>query len=143
MKSHQTIYAELLGVASTPSRHESERIECTEGRISLDRIYEAMPEFVMATIGLPRSIHLWMPDHWQFVSNFLLHQEPTTMDMETEVLASLRRVLLGSAASVEVGQDGAIELPVHLLEFAGIADAAYWRRYGRVIELAASPNASN
>lgn len=143
MKSHQNIYAELLGVDSTPSLHESERIECIEGRISLDRIYETRPEFVMATIGLPRSIHLWMPDHWQFISNFLLHPEPTAIGMDAEALASLRRVLLGSAASVEVGQDGAIELPEHLREFAGIADAAYWRRHGRVIELAASPDASN
>lgn len=143
MKSHQNIYAELLGVDSTPSSHESEQIECSEGRMSLAGIYEAMPEFVMVTIGLPCSIHLWLPDHWQFVSNFLLHQEPAAIGLNAETLASLSRVLLGSAASVEVGQDGAIELPEHLREFAGISDVAYWRRHGRVIELAASPDASN
>lgn len=143
MQSHLNIYAELLGVASTPSSHERERIECTEGRIPLLSMYARMPETVIVTCGLPRSIQLWLPDDWQPILQFMLHQEPAAIDLDTETFAALRRVMLGNAVGIEVGNDGAIELPEHLREFAGITDVAYWRHLGRVIELAASRDASN
>lgn len=143
MQSHLKIYAELLGVASTPSSHERERIECTEGRIPLLSMYETMPETVIATCGLPRSIQLWLPDDWQPILQFMLHQEPAAVGLDTATFAALRRVMLGNAVSIEIGNDGAIQLPEHLCEFAGITDVAYWRHLGSVIELLAAPTTSN
>ncbi len=106
-----------------------------DGDYALPKGFAEGSATVIATAGLPQCLLLFNEDHWRAITAELLNKTTAGVYLHVQGAEALRHLFLGNAAELDIGPRRTIELPSHLLEYAGINQILAQSWHGHAIEL--------
>jgi hypothetical protein len=105
------------------------------GTIALPKGFAENTATVIATAGSPRSLLLLEEGHWCAITTELLNRTKTGAQPGFSASEALRRLFLGNATELDISPRRTVELPNHLLDYAGIDQGLRQSWHGQAIEL--------
>lgn len=131
------LYERLLCGGTTRSERHFEPKFCdiVAGEITLPNGFAENSATVIATTGLPKCLLLLEEGHWCAITTELLNRTKTGAQPVSPATEALRSLFLGNAVELDISPRRTVELPNHLLDYAGIDQGLRQSLHGQAVEL--------